>query len=379
MSWTERHTYSFPTTIRFGAGVLDELPEFLISKGFKSPLLVSDRAICELSFYNRLLDQLNKKDLKSSVFKNIDKNPTKQNVIDGKEAFLENNSDCIIGIGGGASMDVARAIALWAHHDRDLFDFDDAHGGEKYVTEQIPFLICIPTTSGTGSEVGRSCVISENDTHEKRILYSPKLMASMVFADPELTLQLPAMITATTGMDALTHNIEAYVAKGLHPICDGIAIKGVKLIIESLEDAVQAPTLENRAKMMMASLMGAIAFQKGLGVVHSLSHALSTKFDTHHGLANALMLTHGIDFNSSVSQKRFDDLATFTGIENLSVWIDELRQCIGLPRNLCDIGVNETHTEALAEIAFNDPCHVKNPRQCTQNDLEDIFKKALRC
>jgi alcohol dehydrogenase class IV len=241
------------------------------------------------------------------VFSDIAKNPTKANVLSGVDSFKKAGCDSVVGFGGGASMDVARAIVLKAYHTLDLFEYDDAKGGDRFVTGEVPYFVTVPTTSGTGSEVGRSTVISDDVTHEKKILFSPKLLARKVFADPQLTMQLPAFVTATTGVDALTHNVEAYVAKGFSPLCEGIALEGIRLIGQSLERATLNPDFESRAKMMMASLMGATAFQKGLGIVHSLAHPLSTVVDMHHGLANAIMIPYGMEFNAAASKGALND------------------------------------------------------------------------
>ena len=206
-------------------------------------------------------------------------------------------------------MDVARAIVLRVNHREDLFKYDDLIGGDIYVTNDVPHFITIPTTAGTGSEVGRSAIISDEVTHQKKILFSPKLLAKIVFADPLLTMELPPFITAATGMDALTHNMEAFLAKMPHPMCDGIALEGISLIDQSLEKAVNHPDLESRSKMLIASLMGAVAFQKGLGVVHSLAHPLSSLLDTHHGLANAVNIPYGMEFNIEGFEHKFKRIA----------------------------------------------------------------------
>ncbi len=223
--------------------------------------------------------------------------------------MMKRNRDSIIGIGGGAALDVARAIVLRVNHREDLFKYDDLIGGDVYVTNDVPHFITIPTTAGTGSEVGRSAIISDDVTHQKKILFSPKLLAKIVFADPLLTMELPPFITAATGMDALTHNMEAFLAKMPHPMCDGIALEGISLIHQSLEKAVNNPDLESRSKMLIASLMGAVAFQKGLGVVHSLAHPFSSLLDTHHGLANAVNIPYGMEFNIEGFEHKFRRIA----------------------------------------------------------------------
>ncbi len=303
---------------------------------------------------------------------------------EGRRLCAARRGDCIIGIGGGAAMDVARAIALRVHHHRDLFDYDDLIGGDKYVTEEVPYFITIPTTSGTGSEVGRSAIISEDDTHRKRILFSPKLLARIVFADPLLTMDLPPFVTAATGMDALTHNLEAYLAKGFHPMCDGIALEGIALIDGSIADAVrESPSdLESRSKMMIASLMGAVAFQKGLGVVHSLAHPLSSLLDTHHGLANAVNLPYGMRFNISGSEDKFRKIAQAMGLEEQTCEavverLFELTGQLGLPWRLRDIGVSADHVVVLSGLAVADFCHPRNPRPVSREDFEALYREAL--
>src|SRR5882757_7444896 len=289
--------YNFPTIIRFGAGAVKELPDHLAAQGLSRPLLVTDPVVAQLGFFDEIKKSLEARGISVAVFSDIHKNPVKSDVEKGGVAFVSGGRDSIIGIGGGAAMDVARAVVLRIHHHRDLFDYDDLIGGDVYVTEEVPYFITVPTTSGTGSEVGRSAIISEDDTHRKRILFSPKLLAKIVFADPLLTMDLPPFVTAATGMDALTHNMEAYIAKGFHPMAEGIALEGIALVNEAIGTAVNKPDLESRSKMMIASLMGAVAFQKGLGVVHSLAHPLSSLLDMHHGLANAINIPYGMEFN----------------------------------------------------------------------------------
>jgi alcohol dehydrogenase class IV len=279
-------------------------------------------------------------------------------------------------------MDVSRAIVLRINHHRDLFDYDDLIGGDKYITEDVPYFITIPTTSGTGSEVGRSAIISEDKSKKKRILFHPKLLAKIVFADPMLTMDLPAHITAATGMDALTHNIEAYLAKNYNPMCDGIALEGISLIMDSIEQATHRPDVESRSKMMIASLMGAVAFQKGLGIVHSLAHPMSSLLDTHHGLANAVNLSHGLKFNYEGFEDRYDVMAYHMGMGDKSgdrVYdhINDLNKRLGIPLKLSEVGVEEQHIDRLAELAYEDFCHPNNPKPVNQQDFRRIYQEAL--
>jgi alcohol dehydrogenase class IV len=382
MDYNVIRQYNFPTTIRFGAGAIKELPGHLNSVQMKRPLLVTDPTVAGLPFFQEIKDSLTKAGLSVEVFCSVHKNPVKSDVLRGGEVFKGTGRDSIVGIGGGAGMDVARAIALHVNHPRDLFDYDDLIGGDKYVTEEVPYFITVPTTSGTGSEVGRSAIISEDDTHRKRILFSPKLLAKIVFADPLLTMDLPPFVTAATGMDALTHNMEAYLAKGFHPLCDGIALEGISLISESLKKAVNEPDLESRSKMMIASLMGAVAFQKGLGVVHSLAHPLSSLLDTHHGLANAVMLPYGMAFNIEGQEEKFEKMAWAMGLKkktgkSVVKHLFSLNKKIGLPRRLNKIGVEAQHIEALADLAIADFCHPNNPKAVTRDDFRGLYLEAL--
>ncbi|HZJ19589.1 MAG TPA: iron-containing alcohol dehydrogenase [Pricia sp.] len=374
--------FNFPTPIRFGAGVIKELVDYLKNNGIQKPLLVTDANVADLPFFKEIKKNLEHRGLSVKVFKEMHKNPVKSDVLKGGNLYRETERDAIIGIGGGVALDVARAVVLRVNHTRDLFDYDDLIGGDKYVTEEVPHFIAIPTTAGTGSEVGRSAIISEDRSKRKRILFSPKLMAKIVFADPMLTMELPPFITAATGMDALTHNMEAYLAKNYHPMCDGIALEGMALIARSLEKATNDPDLEARSNMLLASLMGAVAFQKGLGIVHSLAHPLSSLLDTHHGLANALNLPYGMRFNYDGFEDRFDRMALALGLGNeagdkVVDYLFELNGKVGLPVKLSEIGVNEGHIEKLSILAEADFCHPNNPKPVGREDFERVYRQAL--
>ncbi|WP_431214434.1 iron-containing alcohol dehydrogenase [Puia sp. P3] len=374
--------YNFPTTVRFGAGVVNELSEHLAAIGLSKPLLVTDRVVADLDFFRALRKRLEARGSSVEVFSDIHKNPVKSDVLKGGDVFDATGRDSIIGIGGGAAMDVARAIVLRVHHRRDLFDYDDLIGGDQYVTGKVPYFITVPTTSGTGSEVGRSAIISEDDTHRKRILFSPKLLAKVVYADPLLTMELPPFVTAATGMDALTHNLEAYIAKMWHPMCEGIALQGIELINEVIVQAVHKPDVDSRSKMMIASLMGAVAFQKGLGVVHSLAHPMSSLLDTHHGLANAVNLPYGMRFNIAGSEAKFRKIARTMELkedngEAVVARLFELNEQLGLPVRLRDAGVKEEHLATLADLAFADFCHPNNPKPVNREDFLRLYKEGL--
>lgn len=374
--------FNFPATIRFGANAVKELPAYLKQNGLSKPLIVTDPIIASLSFFKEIINDLGKHNISAEVFSDIHKNPVKSDVIKGGDAYDATKRDCIVGIGGGAALDVARAIVLRVNHREDLFKYDDLIGGDIYVTNDVPHFITIPTTAGTGSEVGRSAIIADDITHQKKILFSPKLLAKIVFADPLLTMDLPAAVTAATGMDALTHNMEAFLAKNYHPICDGIALEGIRLISLSLEKAVKAPDLASRSEMLLASMMGAIAFQKGLGVVHSLAHPLSSLLDTHHGLANAVNIPYGMRFNIEGFEDKFERIAQTLKLKETNGnavvnYLFDLNSKVGIPHKLRDINVKEEHLDTLAELAFADFAHPNNPKPVSQADFRSLYAEAL--
>lgn len=374
--------FNFPTIIRFGAGAIRELPNYLSSNGLNNPLLVTDPNVAQLSFFKKIEKELLNKGFQANTFYDIHKNPVKSDVYKGTDFFDQTKSDCIIGVGGGAALDVARAIVLRANHREDLFKYDDLIGGDVYVTNDVPHFITVPTTAGTGSEVGRSAIISDDVSHQKKILFSPKLMAKIVFADPELTYELPAFVTAATGMDALTHNMEAFLAKNYHPICDGIALEGMRLISGALKTAVNNPSAQSRADMLLGSMMGAIAFQKGLGVVHSLAHPLSSLLDTHHGLANAVNIPYGMKFNIDGFEDKFARMAQALNLKILTGnavvnYLFELNTQVHIPHKLREIGVKQEHIETLADLASADFAHPNNPKPVSRNDFKELYEAAL--
>lgn len=382
MTFDKVYQYNFPTTIRFGAGAIKELPAYLQANGLKRPLIVTDPTVAALPFFKAIVTDLEAHSFSVEVFSDIHKNPVKSDVYKGTEVWDQTSRDSVIGVGGGAGLDVARAIVLRVNHREDLFKYDDLIGGDVYVTNDVPHFITVPTTSGTGSEVGRSAIISDDETHQKKILFSPKLMAKIVFADPVLTMDLPPHITAATGMDALTHNMEAFLAKNPHPLCDGIALEGIYLIKDALEKATHQSDLESRSKMLMASMMGAIAFQKGLGVVHSLAHPLSSLLDTHHGLANAVNIPYGMEFNIAGFEDKFRRIAKTLELKEESgeavvKYLFELNTKLNIPHRLTDIGVKSEHIETLADLAFADFAHPNNPKPVTREDFKQLYLKAL--
>lgn len=372
--------FAFPTPIRFGAGARKLVAAHLLEVGCKRPLIVTDRALSALPMLAEFQTHL--QGLEVSVFAGVFGNPNCSQVMDGAAAFKAHGADCVIGFGGGAALDVAKVVGIVGTHPGDILEYVWDHPLVRPIVHDLPYFVALPTTSGTGSEVGRSSVVSENDTHLKRVVFSPKILAKVVFADPELTLGLPANVTAATGMDALTHNIESYLSPAYHPLCDGIALEGTRIAAAALLSAVQQPTnLQARSDMMMASMMGAIAFQKDLGAVHSCAHALGAVCDLHHGLANALMIDTVLAWNLSAVPDKFEVLAHVCGLNGGAAafvpWLKTLKANIGISGGLAAHGVTPAHLPRLVEIATADICHQTNPRPCTAADFEALFKAAM--
>jgi hypothetical protein len=385
-------TISFPTTIHFGPGARKLVGEHLRAHGKKRPLLVTDGGVAALPLLKTVTSELS--GLKVAVYSGIWGNPVKSQVDGGVAAFKAHKADSIIGLGGGAALDVAKAIALMATHPGDVLEYAWDHPQVRSIEHELPYFVALPTTAGTGSEVGRSAVVSDDSTHVKKIIFSPKLLAKCVFADPELTLDLPPAITAATGMDALTHNIESYLSPEYHPLCDGIALEGVRIAAHALPIAVRdGRNLKARSDMLMSSLMGAIAFQKDLGAVHSCAHALSTVADLHHGLANGIMIDHVMRFNLPAATAKMAELARVAGVPDAASlsdkaaarafveWLTRMKADLGIPATLKELkagrAVTRADIPALVEVAIHDTCHKTNPRACTRADFERIFAEAL--
>ena len=388
--------YNFPTRIQYGPGAIGLLPGALKEAGRTRPLIVTDKGLAPLRPVTGAKKILDDAGLAAAVFAGVWGNPVKSQVTAGVDAYRTHGADAIVAIGGGAAIDVAKAIALMIHHPGDLFDYEDEKPGARPIDQEIPTYMAVPTTAGTGSEVGRSTVISVDETHVKKIIFSPRLMAVRVFVDPELTLGLPAGATAATRMDALTHLVESYLAKGFHPICDGIALEGLRLVARNLGSCVDfarridqgerelvanSDHLHARGMMLNAALMGGVAFQKGLGVTHSMAHALSTVADLHHGLANGICIPYAIAFNTAAVPGRLADLAGAVGVAadpgGFLKWLVDLKAQVGIPRTLQDAGVDRAHMDRLVDIAVHDACHPNNPRPVTEPDFRRLFDRAF--
>jgi len=374
--------FSFPTTIHFGPGARRLAGPHLRDQGLRRPLIVTDKGLAALPLMAELQAEMTAAGLTVAVYDGVWGNPTGDQVMNGAEAYKAHEADCVVGVGGGAALDVAKVVGLLATHPGDVMEYVWDHPAVRPITATLPYFIALPTTSGTGSEVGRSSVVSEEATHIKRVIFSPLILAKVVFADPELTLGLPPSVTAATGMDALTHNIESYLSPAYHPLCDGIALEGTRIASRALVQAVLEPgNLQARSDMMMSSMMGAIAFQKDLGAVHSCAHALGTVIDLHHGLANALMIDTVLAWNLEAVPAKFDELAHVVGVSGGGAafipWLAALKQQIGIAANLSAAGVKPEHLGRLVEIATADICHQTNPRPCVAADFERLFQQAL--
>ena len=370
------HKFAFPTTIHFGPGARKLVAEHLAGAGCKRPLVVTDKGLAALPIVAEFCTTL--APLEVAVFSGVQGNPVAAQVHEGVAAYRAHRADSVIGFGGGAALDVAKAVALMVEHPGDVLEYAWDHPRPRSIEKALPHFVALPTTAGTGSEVGRSSVISDDATHVKRVIFSPALLARAVFADPELTLDLPAPITAATGMDALTHNIESYLSPAYHPLCDGIALEGVRIAARALPIAVAEPlNLQVRSDMLMASMMGAIAFQKDLGAVHSCAHALSTVAGLHHGLANGVMIDHVMRFNRLAAVQKMAELARVAGAQDLVTWLADLKATLGIPAKLGALGVTSEQIPRLVEVALADVCHQTNPRPCSKLDFERLFTAAL--
>ena len=382
--------YSFPTKVIFNRLSIHSLADELKIANKHKPLVVTDETLVTLPVFDQVVEPLKNAKISFNVFSGIAGNPLKSQVEAGAKAFKESSSDSIIAVGGGAALDVAKCIGVLDKHTEDLFEYEDIPGALP-IDKEIPFTIAIPTTTGTGSEVGRSAVVSDDRTKIKKIIFAPTLLPSVVILDPELTINLPASVTASTGMDAITHLVEAYIAKGYNPLCDAIALHGLRLASKSLKqcfDFVKAKTgstnehLKARGDMLHASMMGAIAFQKGLGVTHSLAHSLSTVENMHHGLANAIMINIAMRYNQGACESKFEDIEQALGLEkdkgnNFIAWLEKTKKDLEIPENLKAAGVTIDKKADLVKYAYADICHTLNPITVTETDFENLYNKSL--
>lgn len=379
-----RHSYSFPTRIEYGPGAIADLPKIIKDFGYKNGLLVTDKGIESIGLAEKLRGYFSEAGIKLNSYSNVVSNPTEENVLEGTKVYKDNGCEFIVALGGGSPIDVGKTIKVTAVHDEPLEKLDDTKGGDKYIINEMPPFYAIPTTAGTGSEVGRSSVITVKATNKKTIIFSPQMMPDIAILDPEITLSLPAKLTAATGVDAFVHNLEAYIMDVFHPFADGLAKEGIYRSFKFLPIAVEnGNNIEARGEMLMASAMGATAFQKGLGINHSIAHALSVFYNTHHGLANAAVLVEVMKYNIADEKvnTKMAALGSLLGTENnaLSVIskIEEWLIKVGMPTDLKDIGIKKEDIEGIEEYALGDPCRPLNPRQVIKGDVKQIIENLL--
>jgi 4-hydroxybutyrate dehydrogenase len=373
-------TWSFPTTIVFGAGAVSVAADHVRRTGARRALLVCDAGVAKVGIAERVRGLLEAGGVATAIFDAVDPNPVEKNVFDGVAAYRAHDAGCIVSVGGGSPLDAGKLIALKVTHERPLADYDDAIDGGNLVGANVPPIVTIPTTAGTGSEVGRSGVVTLAATSRKTVIFSPHLLAKAAILDPELTRSMPAGVTAATGFDALTHCLEAYCSTGDHPMADAIAIGGLELCAAHLVRAVtHGEDLGARGGMMKAAMMGAVSFQKGLGACHSLAHPLSSEKGLHHGLANALCLPAVVEFNEPAVSDRLERIRSILGpgAKTCAEAVRALRKRVGLPEGLGTQGVRESDVPKLSEKAFEDACHRSNPRPTTQADLAALYRASL--
>ncbi|HKZ74798.1 MAG TPA: iron-containing alcohol dehydrogenase [Steroidobacteraceae bacterium] len=376
--------WNYPTSIRFGVGKIRELPAACRELGMQRPLLVTDAGLAKLPVVTNTVALCKADGLGIAVFSDVQANPVEANVTSGVEAFRRGNHDGVVAFGGGSALDTGKAIALMVGQARPIWDFEDREDWYTRVNVAgMAPVVAVPTTAGTGSEVGRCSVLTDRRDHTKKLIFHPRLLPAIVIEDPELTVGLPPHITAAVGMDALSHNLEAYCAPAYHPMADGIALEGMRLIREWLPVAVKdGRNLEARAHMMIASTMGATAFQKGLGAMHSLSHPCGANLDTHHGLTNGVVMPYVLAFNRPAIEDKLTRLAAYLGLPKPTPaavvdWVLELRRSIGIPHTLAEIGVKAEHAAAFAPMAEADPSTPSNPRPVTARELEQLYRNAI--
>ena len=376
--------WNYPTNIIFGAGMLSRLPESCRKLNINKPLLITDNGLANAPIVQAALEIAKNAGMDIGLFTEVKGNPTGKNVMDGVSAYHDGDYDGVIAFGGGSGLDAAKAVALMVGQDRPLWDFEDVGDNWLRVNENgIAPLIAIPTTAGTGSEVGRASVITNEDSHEKKIIFHPKMLPEIVIEDPELTYALPAHLTAATGIDAFVHCFEAFCAPGFHPMSDGIGLEGMRLIANYLPRAYKdGNDAEARANMLVASSMGATAFQKGLGGVHALAHPLGALYDKHHGLLNAILLPYVMVRNRAEIADKMEILSRTlnlnnTGFDAVLEWVLKIRQDLEIPHSLNDIGLSDTDAAKIGQMAVCDPSAGGNPVTLTAEDYTAIFLNAL--
>lgn len=375
--------WNYPTPIRFGAGRIVEIADACAAAGIKKPLLVSDKGLANLEITTKTLDLLDKAGLGRAMFSEVDPNPNEKNLEAGLTQYREGGHDGVIAFGGGSALDLGKVIAFMAGQTRPIWDFEDI--GDWWTradADAIAPIVAVPTTAGTGSEVGRASVITNSVTHEKKIIFHPKILPAVVICDPELSVGMPPFITAGTGMDAFAHCLEAFCSPHYHPMSQGIALEGLRLVKEYLPKAYKdGSDIEARAHMMSAAAMGSTAFQKGLGAIHALSHPIGAVHNTHHGTTNAVVMQPVLQFNRPAVEDRLAMAANYLGIsggfDGFYAFVGELNDNLGIPKNLTDLGVENPDLDKLTKSALQDPSTGGNPVEMTYDNTLDLLKSCF--
>jgi len=375
--------WSYPTAIRFGAGRIVEIAEACAAAGIKNPLLVTDRGLATLPITAHTLDLMDKAGLGRAMFAEVDPNPTDINLAAGIKAYHAGKHDGVIAFGGGSGLDLGKMVAFMQGQTRPVFDFEDV--GDWWTradASKIAPIVAVPTTAGTGSEVGRASVITNSQTHVKKIIFHPKVLPTVVISDPELTIGMPPVITAGTGMDAFAHCLEAYSSPNFHPMSQGIALEGMRLVKDNLTRAFHDGTdIEARAQMLIAGSMGAVAFQKGLGAIHAVSHPVGANYNTHHGTTNAVVMPMVLDMNAAAIAGRFEHAAAYLGIKGgltgFRAYVMDLRAELKIPANLRAMGVGSDKLDVMVAEALKDPSAGGNPVKMTSENTKALYEACL--
>ena len=380
---TPTANWTYPTAIRFGAGRISELPQACQAAGIKRPLIVTDRGLAQMPITQKTLDILDAAGLGRALFGDVDPNPNEKNLAAGVAAFKAGNHDGVIAFGGGSGLDLGKLVAFMAGQSRPVWDFEDI--GDWWTRADADAIfpnIAVPTTAGTGSEVGRAGVLTNSQTQEKKIIFHPKILPSVVIADPELTVGMPAFITAGTGLDAFAHCVEAFSSPHYHPMSQGIAIEGMKLVIDNLPRAYDSPDdLTARANMMSAAMMGATAFQKGLGAIHALSHPIGAMYHTHHGTTNAVCMPAVLQLNADKIRDRFDQVSGYLGVtggfDGFCRLVDDFNTRFEIPQRLSGLGVENPDIDRLVAGALADPSCGGNPVELTADNIRALLAQVV--
>ncbi len=375
--------WSYPTAVKFGAGRIKELPAALAQAGITRPLLVTDRGLASMAITQQTLDIMDEAGFGRAIFAEVDPNPTELNLAAGVEAYKAGGHDGVIAFGGGSGLDLGKMVAFMAGQTRPIWDFEDI--GDWWTradADAIAPIIAVPTTAGTGSEVGRASVITNSETHVKKIIFHPKVLPTVVISDPELTVGMPKFITAGTGLDAFAHCVEAFSSPFYHPMSQGIALEGMRLVVENLPRAYADGTdLEARANMMAAAAMGAVAFQKGLGAIHALSHPIGAVFNTHHGTTNAVCMPAVLELNAPLIADRFDRAASYIGVsggfDGFRSFVQEFNDSFAIPRKLREMGATLDKIDELVPAALADPSCGGNPVELNETNVRALFEAVI--